>query len=99
MPNLRLKALMLEVVDNQLKANNPPETKQAYEKLLEAGYSKREAKEKIGAVALTEIYDIMKENQPYDEERYVAALKEMVQQEISRAEKNGLKNDFKKSRI
>ena len=82
MSNLRLKALILEVVDNQLKENNPPETKQAYEKLLEAGYSKREAKEKIGAVALTEIYDIMKENQPYDEERYVAALKEMVQQSV-----------------
>lgn len=29
-----------------------------------------------------QIYDIMKENQPYDEERYVEALKEMVQQSI-----------------
>ena len=39
-----------------------------------------EAKEKIGAIALTEIYDVMKENQSYDEKRYTNALAEMVQQ-------------------
>ena len=82
MANLRLKKLILEVVDNQLKDNDPPATKAAYQKLLEAGYSVREAKEKIGAVALTEIYDVMKENQPYDEKRYTNALAEMIQQSI-----------------
>lgn len=79
MANLRLKKLILEVVNNQLKDNDPPAVKQAYEKLLNAGYSVSEAKEKIGAVVLEEIYDVMKENQPYDEKRYTAALNEMVQ--------------------
>lgn len=46
MANLRLKKLILEVVNNQLKDNNPPETKDAYDKLLTAGYSVSEAKEK-----------------------------------------------------
>lgn len=82
MANLRLKKLILEVVNNQLKDNDPPAAKQAYEKLLNAGYSASEAKEKIGAVVLEEIYDVMKENQPYDEKRYVEALNEMVQQSI-----------------
>lgn len=82
MVNLRLKKLILEVVNNQLKDNDPPVTKQAYEKLLGAGYSASEAKEKIGAVVLTEIYDVMKENQPYDEKKYAEALNEMVQQSI-----------------
>ena len=41
----------------------------------------REAKEKIGVVVLTEIYDVMKENQSYDEKRYTA-LAEMVQHSI-----------------
>ena len=80
MANLRLKKLILEVVNNQLRDNNPPTTKEVYEKLLKAGYSVREAKEKIGAVVLTEIYDVMKENQPYDEEKYQNALEEMFQQ-------------------
>lgn len=80
MANLRLKKIILDVVDNQLKANDPPAVKEAYEKLLDAGYSVREAKEKIGAVVLTEIYDVMKENQPYDEKRYANALAGMVRQ-------------------
>lgn len=82
MANIRLKKLMLEVVENQLRENNPPVTGQAYQKLLDAGYSAREAKEKIGAVVLTEIYDVLKEKQSYDGKRYSLALEEMVQQSI-----------------
>lgn len=80
MANLRLKKLILEVVNNQLRDNDPPMTKEVYDKLLKAGYSVSEAKEKIGAVVLTEIYDVMKEKQHYDEERYTNALEEMLQQ-------------------
>ena len=43
MANLRLKKLILEVVDNQLRENNPPVTKESYDKLIDAGYSAREA--------------------------------------------------------
>lgn len=80
MENLRLKKLILEVVENQMKDNNPPITNQVYRELINAGYAAREAKEKIGAVVLEEIYDVMKENQPYDEGRYTQALELMVQQ-------------------
>ena len=62
MANLRLKKLIFEVVDNQLRENNPPVTKESYDKLIDAGYSAREAKEKIGAIVIEEIYDVMKEN-------------------------------------
>lgn len=65
--NLRLKKLILEVVDNQLRENDPPVTRESYNRLIDAGYSVSEAKEKIGAVVIEEIYDVMKENQPYDE--------------------------------
>lgn len=82
MANLRLKKTILGVVNNQLKKNDPPAAKQAYERLLDAGYSSSEAKEKIGAVVLEEIYDVMKENQSYNEKRYTEALDEMVQQSI-----------------
>ena len=54
MANLRLKKLILEVVDNQLRENNPPVTKESYDKLIDAGYSAREAKEKIGAIVKRE---------------------------------------------
>lgn len=80
MANLRLKKTILEVVDNQLKANDPPCTKETYQKLLDAGYSVSEAKDKIGAVVLSEIYDILKEGQKFDEENYQKCLQEMLEQ-------------------
>lgn len=80
MANLMLKKTILEVVDNQLRNNDLPAAKQAYQKLLDAGYSSKEAKEKIGAVVLTEIYDVLKEKKGYDDERYRNSLEEMVQQ-------------------
>ena len=55
MANLRLKKLIFEVVDNQLRENNPPVTKESYDKLIDAGYSAREAKEKIGAIVIEEM--------------------------------------------
>jgi tetratricopeptide (TPR) repeat protein len=82
MENLQLKKTILEVVDNQLKANDPACTKDAYNKLLDAGYSKAEAKDKIGAVALTEIYDILKAGKSFDKARYQRSLEEMVQQSL-----------------
>lgn len=80
MANLRLKKLILEVVDNQLRDNDPPVTRESYDRLIAAGYSASEAKEKIGAIVIEEIYDVMKENQPYDENRYAGALRNMVSQ-------------------
>ena len=69
MANLRMKKIILEVVDNQLRDNNPPMVREVYDRLIEEGYSTREVKEKIGAVVIDEIYDVMKENQPYDEKQ------------------------------
>lgn len=83
MANLRLKKLILEVVDKQLKDNDPPATGKAYDRLITAGYSISETKEKIGAVVIEEIYDVMKENHSYDERKYAQALENMVQQCIN----------------
>ena len=82
MANLKLKKTILEVVENQLKENNPPCTKDIYEQLLNAGYSRSEAKDKIGAVILTEIYDILQEGQSFDEEKYKNSLEEMLKQSL-----------------
>lgn len=82
MANLKIKKTIREVVDNQLRENDPPCTKDVYEKLLYAGYSNSEAKDKIGAVVLSEIYDILKEGQAFDEEKYKSCLEEMLKKSI-----------------
>jgi len=94
MANLRLKKTILEVVDNQLNANDPPCTRDVYEKLLDAGYSISEAKDKIGAVVLTEIYDILKAGQKFDEEKYKSSLEEMLEQSIDYEDTHHIKTEW-----
>src|SRR5947207_15617341 len=72
--NPRLKALILEVVDNQIRANDPPETKQAYQRLLAAGYSRPHALEMIGSALTEEIWQMLHDHQPFDRSRFQALL-------------------------
>jgi hypothetical protein len=72
--NPHLRTAILEVVDNQLKANDPPETKQTYERLQREGYSKAEAKRLIACVVVAHIYDILKHRRRFDQAAFVAEL-------------------------
>ncbi|WP_235334153.1 hypothetical protein [Pelosinus fermentans] len=65
-----MKKTILQVVDNQLRENNPPITKITFERLQQSGYTTQQAKEKIAAILLEEMYDVLKTGQPYNEERY-----------------------------
>lgn len=72
-----LKQAVLEVVDNQIRDLDPPETKQTYDRLTAGGYCDQEARELIGAVVTTEIFDVLKQQRPFDRERFVRALKKL----------------------
>ena len=74
MANMRLKRTILQVVDNQLTTNDPPITKNTYERLQALNYTKQQAKEKIAAILLEEIYDVLKDNEPFDLDRYTERL-------------------------
>lgn len=75
--NPYLKSAILEVVDNQLNENNPPETRQTLDRLVGLGYSETKAKEMIGAVVTEEIYYVMKDNEPFNIERFVTGLNKL----------------------
>jgi len=77
MVNLRLQKAILEAVENQIRADDPPETKQTFDRLLREGYSEDDAMKLIGRAVATEIYEVLKNKTPFDEERYVKALKEL----------------------
>jgi len=74
MPNVRLNKIVIEVVENQLRANDPPATKATYERLQGLGYTKQQAKEKIAAVVLEEIFDVMKNTEQFNEARFTKCL-------------------------
>ena len=75
--NPHLKSAILEVVENQLNENNPPETKQTLERLINAGYKEEKAKEMIGSVVTEEIYYVMKDDEPFNNERFVSGLNKL----------------------
>jgi len=77
--NPHLKATILEVVDNQLRANDPPETRSTLDRLIAEGYSETAAKELIGCVVTSEIYDVMKNKEEFDRQRFVDALNKLPQ--------------------
>jgi len=75
--NPYLKSAILEVVDNQLQANDPPETRQTFDRLISEGYSEEEAKKLIGCVVTSEIFDVLKKKEPFNPERFAKALNEL----------------------
>lgn len=81
MANLRLKKHILEVVENQLRANDPPFVKEVYQQLQAEGIPKKQCKEMIAAVLLGEIYEVMKFNRPFNEEHYKEELYGLVHYE------------------
>jgi len=72
--NPHLKAVILEVVNNQIKNNDLPETKQTYNRLLSEGLSESEVKRLIGCVVSAEIFDILKKQENFNQKRFVQAL-------------------------
>jgi hypothetical protein len=72
--NHRLKSAIIEVVENQLEANDPPEIKQTLDRLIFEGFSENEAKELIGNVVVLEVFEVLKAGKPFDIKRYAAAL-------------------------
>lgn len=73
--NERLQKAILEVINTQIRDNDPPETKQTYERLQREGFSDRDARKLIGYVVASEVFAVLKENRRYDREKYIGALK------------------------
>ncbi len=72
--NPRLKAAILEAVDNQLRAGDPPETRQTLARLKGEGFSDEEARVLLGQAVAVEIYCTLKEKKPFNRERFVRNL-------------------------
>ncbi len=68
---------MYEAIENQIRNNDPPETRQTLERLVSSGHSRAEAKRLIACVLATELFDVMKSEKPYDNARYVGNLKRL----------------------
>lgn len=75
--NPRLKAAILEVVENQLQSGDPPETRQTLARLKREGFSDEDARLLLGQAVAVEIWCVSKEKKPFNEERFVRNLRNL----------------------
>jgi hypothetical protein len=73
----RIRQLIFQIIDNQIRDENPPETKQTFNRLVKMGYSNMDAKKYIGQCVAVEIFNITKHHQPFDKERYLQNLSKL----------------------
>jgi len=72
--NPRLKAAILEAVENQLERGEPPETRETLARLKSKGFSDEESMVLLGQAVAVEIYCTLEEKKPFNRERFVRNL-------------------------
>jgi hypothetical protein len=70
----RAREVILKAVENQIRKNDPPETKETLNRLVQSGQSREEALRLIAGVLANEMFEVMKSKTHYDNARYVANL-------------------------
>ncbi|MBK5240347.1 hypothetical protein [Clostridium sp.] len=78
MKNDKLKGHIIEIVDNQMRDNNPECTTEVFEKLVASGYLEDMAKKMIGAVLVEELHYVLKNEELFNEQRYRGKLYELL---------------------
>jgi len=75
--NEELRDQIFEIIKNQIKDNDPPETKRTYSPLKRIGYKDFVVKQLIGQCVAVELFGVFKHGEPFDEKRYVKNLKNL----------------------
>ena len=70
-------AAIMEALDNQLRDNDPPGTRETLDRLLREGHSMEEARRLIATILAAEIYGVLKEKRSYNEDLYIQRLKNL----------------------
>lgn len=78
--NPYLKAAFMEVVDNQITSNDPPETRETLDRLTSQGISEQDARIYIGQAVCVEVWDIMKNKKEFNRERFVRNLNNLPEE-------------------
>ena len=72
--NKVLYAAYMEVVENQIRDNTPPETRITFDRLKREGFSELDAKKYIAQVIASETFWMMKKKEPYNLKRFIKNL-------------------------
>lgn len=72
--NPMMQAALYDILDNQLRDGDPPETRATLARLVGEGVEKNEARRLIACVIAAEIFAVMKSNKSFDRQRFVGRL-------------------------
>ncbi|WP_375753505.1 hypothetical protein [Vibrio sp. HN007] len=68
------EAMLLEVIENQLEDGKPLKAKETLMRLTMTGTSREDAIAMMACAVSIEIFDVMKNQQPFNEKRYAEHL-------------------------
>jgi hypothetical protein len=75
--NLELREQIFQIIENQIKNNDPPETDITFKRLKKEGFDDFTVKQLIGQCVAVEIFNVMKNQQPFDEQRFINNLRNL----------------------
>ncbi len=77
-----LREQIFEIIKNQLRDNDPPETRITYDRLIQNGFDDFQTRQMIGQCLAVELFEVMKYKKPYNNERYIKNLKALPKEPI-----------------
>jgi hypothetical protein len=69
-----LRDIIFDVIENQIRDNDPPDTKITLDRLIKEGFSQEEAISMISTVLASQVSEILKNGKPFDRKRYAREL-------------------------
>ena len=77
-----MRAAFMEVVDNQIAANDPPETKQTLNRLISEGWSDEDAKALLAQCVIVEVFRAGKYGEQFNQGRFLYNLKNLPDEPV-----------------
>ena len=68
---------IFEIIENQIKNNDPPETNLTFNRLIKEGYNESDTKKLIAQCIAVELFDVLKHGKAFDEKRFIKNLKQL----------------------
>lgn len=72
-----LRKQFFEIVSNQIKDNDPPETKKTFDRLINEGFNNFETNQMIASCVAVEIFEVLKNMKPFNNIRYIKNLSKL----------------------
>jgi hypothetical protein len=72
--NEKIREQIFEIINNQLRNNDPPETKATFDRLRKQGFDDFQTRQMIAQCLAVELFEVMKFGEPYNNARYIKNL-------------------------